>query len=159
MNKIATFFRESYIARFLIPVGLILIIFGVVFFIANTKNQDYIEVESTVSNVELYQDEYIDTDGNRVEATYDVSVKYNVDGKEYEAVLSGLSKHKIGDKIKIYYNPSNPSQITQTKSLIFPLLMIAGGVAAFASGIVSGLNAIKKYRKMKEQEKGWANGE
>ena len=159
MNKIAMIIRESRVARFLIPAGLILIVCGVIFFGASKQNQDYIKTESTVTKVDLEQEASTDAEGNTVAATYTVSVKYTVDGKEYEAELGGMSKYKEGEKMTIYYNPSDPSQITQTKSLVIPLIIIAAGIAAIAGGIVSGINAIKRYQKMKEQEREWSNGE
>lgn len=155
MNKVFTFMRESSIARFFIPFGLILIIFGVIMFVINNQNQDYIKIESIVSNVELIQDEYTDNDGNQVEATYDVTIKYTVDGKEYESTLENVSKYNVGDKIVIYYNPKDPSQITQTKSLILPIIIIFGGIAALTGGIVSAVNAVEKHKKMKAQERSW----
>ena len=157
MNKIFTFIRESNTARFFIPAGIVLIAFGIFMFVVNTKNQDYIKTESTVLNVEVGQEEYIDTDGNRVEATYNVTVKYVVDGKEYSAGLDNVSKYSLGDKITIYYNPKDPSQITQTKSLILPLAIVALGTISLTFGIVSVVNAIKRHKKMKEQERSWAN--
>lgn len=158
MNGVATFFRESRVARFFIPAGLILIAFGIAVFIINTKNSDYIKAESIVSKVQLAQEAYVDTDGNLVEATYDITVKYTVDGKEYEAELSGLSKREVGDKMTIYYNPSDPSQITQTKSLILPIAIILSGIASLIGGIISAINAMKRHKKMKEQERSWENG-
>ena len=104
MNKIFVFMRESSTARFFIPLGLILIIFGVIMFVINHNNQNYIEIEAVVSNVEVLQEEYIDADGNRVEETYRVNVKYTVDGKEYEEKLENVSKYNVGDKMTIYYN-------------------------------------------------------
>ena len=157
MNKFLTFLRESSTARFFIPAGIILIAFGVFMFVINTKNQDYIKVESTVSNVKLVQEEYFDTDGNRVEATYDVIVKYTVDGKEYDGTLDNVSKYNIGDKVTIYYNPKDPSQITQTKSLILPIVIIILGVSSLTGGIVSAVNAVKRHKQMKEQERSWVN--
>ena len=157
MNGLMTFFRESRTARFFIPLGIILIVFGIFVFIVNNNNKDYIQVESTVSNVKISQEEYIDADGNHVDASYDITVKYTVDGKEYEGELNGLGKYNIGDKMKIYYNPNDPSQITQSKSLILPIVIIIGGLGAFVGGIITAINAIKKHNKMKEQEKGWAN--
>ena len=157
MNKFLTFLRESSTARFFIPAGIILIAFGVFMFVINTKNQDYIKVESTVSNVKLVQEEYFDTDGNRVEATYDVIVKYTVDGKEYDGTLDNVSKYNIGDKVTIYYNPKDPSQITQTKSLILPIVIIILGVSSVTGGIVSAVNAVKRHKQMKEQERSWVN--
>ena len=158
MNNLIAILRESRLARFLIPAGLILIVCGIVFFTVSKKNQDYVQTESTVTKVELEEEAHTDGSGNRVEATYVLSVKYAVNGKDYEAELSGMSGGKVGEKMTIYYNPADPSQITQTKSLIIPLIMIAAGAAGLAGGIVSAVNTVKKFKRMKEQEKEWANG-
>ncbi len=158
MNKIATFFRESTTARFFIPVGLILMIFGVAVFIINDKNKNYRKTEAIVSRTELVEEAHEDGDGNHVDAVYRVYVKYTVNGNEYEEELGELPGYKQGQKITIYYNPDDPRQITQTKSMILPVIMIAAGALSFICGVVSGMNAIKKYKRMKEQEKGWANG-
>ena len=157
MNKLFTFMRESQTARFLIPVGLILTIFGIIVLVINIKNQKYIKTDSTVIDVKLTQEEYLDNDGNRVEAEYSATVKYTVDGKDYTDTLDNVGKHDIGDIIIIYYNPSDPSQITQTKSIILPIVLIVGGIASFTGGIVSAVNAVKRHKKMKDQERSWAN--
>ena len=57
----------------------------------------------------------------------------------------------------IYYNPEDPSLITQTKSLIIPLIMGIAGIASSVFGIISGIGAVRRYQKMKDQEKEWAN--
>ena len=158
MNKIITIIRESRLARFLIPAGLMLTVFGVFFFVINSKNQDYIKTEATVTRVELEQEAYTDTSGNRVEATYLIGLKYNVNGQDYESELGGLSKLNVGEKMTIYYNPADPVQITQTTSLILPVILIAAGIAALVGGAVSISNAAKKLKRMNEQEKEWANG-
>ena len=158
MNKIITIIRESALARFLIPAGVILIVFGVVFFGASKQNQHYKETEAQVISVVLEEAASTDTNGNRTEATYLLSLKYTVDGKEYETDLSGMSKREVGDRIAIYYDPADPSRITQTKSLIIPLVIIAAGIAAVVGGIVSGVNAIQRYKNMKAQEREWTHG-
>lgn len=155
MNKFLTFMRESSTARFFIPAGLVLIIIGVAIFIINSKNQDFLPVESTVSNVVLAEEAYTDTDGNHVEATYNISLKYSVDGKEYDGSLENVSKYSVGDKIKIYYDPKDPSQITQTKSLIFPIILFALGIISFGYGTISAINAVKRHKKMKDDERKW----
>lgn len=159
MNKIVTFMRESSTARFLIPTGLILIVFGIFMFIINNKNQDYIKIDATVVNVELIQESSTDIDGDYVEASYNANVTYLVEGKEYNATLENVSKYNIGDKLTIYYNPKDPSQITQTKSLILPIVIIVGGIVSLTFGIVSAVNAVKRHNKMKEQERSWKNGQ
>ena len=158
MNRIAAILRESRAARFLIPAGIILIVCGILFLHASIQNRDYIRTESTVTKVELEQEAHKDTDGNKVEATYAVTVKYTVDGREYEAEIGGQGERREGEKMTIYYNPADPGQITQTKSPVLPMIIVAGGIAALAGGIVSGVRTVKRYRHRKEQEKEWENG-
>ena len=158
MNKIATILRESRTARFLIPAGIILIVFGVIVLGINHRNRDYVRTESTVTKVVLEEEAHTDDKGNRTEETYTVNVKYEVDGREYEAELPGVSKCKEGDTMTIYYDPLDPSRITQTKSMLLPAVMVVAGIAALAGGILSGVNAFRRYKKMKEQEREWANG-
>lgn len=157
MNKLVTFFRESGPARFFISAGLILLIFGIIVFVINSKNQNYIKTEAIVSRTTLAQQAYTDDQGDYHEETYNVYVKYTVNGNEYDEELGELSGYKEGDKLKIYYNPENPTQITQTISMILPIVLIIGGLASLIGGIISAKGAIARYKKMKEQEKGWEN--
>lgn len=157
MNNISTFFRESSFGRFFIPLGLILIVFSIFFFITADHNKNYVATDGIVSRVELVEDEHTDVDGNHVEATYRVFVKYTVDGEEYDEELGELSGIKVGDKIKITYNPENPREISQPIGMILPIILLLAGIAALVSGIISIIRAIKKHKAMKEQEKGLAN--
>ena len=157
MNKIIMFFRESITARFFIPLGIILIVIGVIIFGINKENQNYIKTNAIVSRMDLVRESYIDENHNEVEATYNVYVKYSVDGKEYEEELGELSGYKENQEITIYYNPDDPVKITQTKSLVLPIVMILFGFVSFVGGIISGLNAIKKIKKMSDQEREWNN--
>ena len=159
MNKIITIIRESALARFLIPAGIILIVFGVVFFGASKRNQHYKQTSAQVTSVTLEEAASTDVNGNRTEATYTLGIRYTVDGKEYENDLSGMSKREAGDRIVIYYDPDDPNMITQTKSLIIPLVIIAAGIVAVVAGIVSGVNVIRRYNRMKAQEREWSHGE
>ena len=157
MNSIATFFRESRTGRFLIPLGMILIIFSIFVFIANEHNKNYIPIEAIVSKTELYEEAYTDVDGNYVEATYTVYVKYTVNEREYNVALGEFSGYKKGDKIKIAYNPENPEEITQQTGIILPIAMFIGGIVALIWGVISFIKVIKKHKEMKNQEKGWSN--
>ena len=159
MNKIITIIRESALARFLIPAGIILIVFGVVFFGASKRNQHYKQTSAQVTSVTLEEAASTDVNGNRTEATYTLGIRYTVDGKEYENDLSGMSKREAEDRIVIYYDPDDPNMITQTKSLIIPLVIIAAGIGAVVAGIVSGVNVIRRYNRMKAQEREWSHGE
>ena len=157
MNKMFTFMRESQTARFFIPAGLILIIFGIVVFVISLNNQNYVKIEATVTNVEETQETNVDDDGTNTTTVYNATVNYTVGGKEYTQTLDNVSKCKIGDKMDIYYNPKDPNQITQSKSLILPIVIIVVGIASLTGGIISAVNAVKRHKKMKEQERSWAN--
>ncbi len=159
MNNIIIFLRESKTARFLISFGMIFIVSGIISFIISNRDSDYLEIEATVSKVQVAQEAYTDSDGYRVEETYDISIKYTVDNKEYNGQLVEVGKYNIGDKIKIYYNPSDPSQITQSKGVIVPIIMFIAGIISFVGGIISALKALKKHKAMKVQEEGWKNGQ
>ena len=100
MNGIATFLRESKVARFLIPMGIVLIVFSIFMFISDDHNKNYIEAEATVSKVELFREESFDAEGNREPAEYTIFVKYTVNGNDYDTELGVMFEKKIGDKIK-----------------------------------------------------------
>ena len=157
MNKMFTFMRESQTARFFIPAGLILIIIGIVVFVISLNNQNYVKIEATVTNVEETQETNVDDDGTNTTTVYNATVNYTVDGKEYTQTLDNVSKCKVGDKMDIYYNPKDPNQITQTKSIILPIVIIVAGITSLTGGIISAINAVKRHKNMKEQERSWAN--
>lgn len=155
MNRILTFIRESATARFLIPAGIILIVAGIVFFGASKQNRNYLETEATVMSAEPEKAASADAGGTHEDETYLLRIRYTVDGKEYEEELPGMSKHAAGDRITVFYDPDDPGRITQTKSLLIPLIVIAAGIGACAAGIVSGVSAVKRHTRMKQQEKEW----
>ena len=156
LNGIATFFRESYWARFLIPIGLILIIFSIFVFIGVDNTKSYIKTEAVVSKTELVEEAYTDLEGNHHEATYTVFVKYMVEETQYETEYGVFSNYQVNDKIIICYNPKNPNEIAQPNSIILPILLLIAGILSFAGGIVSAVVAIKKHKRLKEQEKEWS---
>ena len=158
MNNIATFFRESRVGRFFIPLGIILIVVSIILFVVNDSHKDYVKTESTVSKIELYEQAYTDSEGNYFDETYTVYVKYTVDDKEYEEELGILSNVKVGDKITIVYNPKNPSEISEPVGLVLPIIILVAGIASTTGGIISIVRAIKKHKEMKKQEEAWANG-
>ena len=123
-----------------------LTIFGVIVFITSLNNQNYIRIEATVTNVTMEQEVRTDADGNYIEETYNVNLSYEVDGKEYTGELLNVNKCKKGDKMTIYYDPENPENITQSKSLVLPAVLIVLGIISLVGGVVSGVKSIKKQK-------------
>ncbi len=158
LNKAAKFFRGAYWAMALIPIGIILVIVSIFVFGAVNRIKDFPETEAVVSNVELYEEESVDDEGNHYDATFTVYVKYTVDGVEYENEYGVFTGYKIGDKFNIRYNPDDPNDIAQPNGIVLPIVILALGIAAIAGGVATSVVAIKKNKKLKEQEKEWANG-
>ena len=156
MNKLATFFRETSMGRFLIGAGIILIIFGCIVRSFAKDNANYIKTYAVVTKTELFEE----ADGeNDTEALYTVYVKYTVDGTEYEEEYGVFSGYKVGDQVTISYDPKNPAEIAQPgNNKLEGYLFILAGVAALAAGIVSLARAAQKHKALKEQEKEWTNG-
>lgn len=158
MNKLAAFMRDYSTARFFIPLGIILLVFGIFFFGSVQRTKNFPKTEGVVTRTELAEEAYTDREGYH-EATYTVYVKYTVDGKDYETDYGVFPQMKVGDKVSVAYNPADPSDMTQPHSIWIPIGFIAGGLAALGGSAVSIINTTKKRRAMKAQEEEWAHGE
>ena len=144
-NKFARFLRNTGPARFFVPFGLILIIFGIILLSLNTDS--YLETVAKVT--EVY--ETTDLENSTV---YDTTVTYTVDGKEYTTILTELSEeYKIGDEIKIYYNPENPTEVTPTKAGMIPPIVIGVGALALVFGVLQTVKAFKKSKELDQVPK------
>ncbi len=157
MNRIAKFFRDYALARFALPAGLILLVFGIFVINPVAKRLNYPQTEATVTKAELYEEAYYDGDTHR-DATYRIFVKYNVDADEYEEEYGIFPEMKVGSTVKINYNPEDPRDIGQPNSMLLPYGLIAGGCAVLAVGIVSIIRTRKKNEALKKQEEEWKNG-
>ena len=158
MNKFAAFLRDYSFARFFLPLGILLIAFGIFFFGSVQRTKNFPQTEGTVSRVELHQEGYSDREGYH-EATYISFVKYTVDGKEYEGEYGVFPEMKTGEKVKLAYNPADPADISQPHSIWLPIAMMAGGAAALVGGVVSIIRTRNKRQALKAQEEEWIYGE
>ncbi len=144
-NKLARFFRNSGPMRFFIPLGLILIVMGIIMLI-NTP-AEYRETQGVITNVSSYKDEE--------DTLYDVDFDYTVDGKTYTGAFSGLKDQpSVGETVTVYYNPEQPESASNTKHTgIISIVMIAAGAAALVLSTVFSLKAFRKSRELDEKVK------
>ena len=56
------------------------------------------------------------------------------------------------------YDPKNPENIAQPIGIIFPIAMLSGGIVALVGAAATAVSAIKKRKKLENQEKEWTNG-
>lgn len=158
MNKIFTFARETSVGRTLIPMGIIFIVFGIIMMNFTRNADNFIRTDAVVTKAELVPEVHSGEDAEPAEQ-YDVYIKYTVKGKEYETYLGEMTGYKVGDKVKISYNPEDPEQIIQAGSnVITSLIFVAAGLLALAGGIISLIKAAQKRRSMKKQEEAWTYG-
>lgn len=141
-NKFARLMRNTGPARFFVPLGVILIVVGIILFGFNTD--DYLETTGTITDVLEC------AHGADEERQYDVTIAYKADGKDYETTLGNMTgDYKVGEEMTLYYNPENPQEITNSKmgGFIAPILIVVGA-AALVFGIYSTIRAFKKSREL-----------
>ena len=135
-TKFARIMRNSGPARVLVPVGIILIIFGVITLMFNTSN--FLVTTGKVTSV-------VEEEGDK-DTEYDVTFTYTVDGKQYEGTFYDLLRPaSVGDDIEVYYDPADPEKITNGKnSPVIGIAEVALGIAAAAYGTYKTVMAFRK---------------
>lgn len=157
MNSLVTFFRETAAVRFLAPLGVILVLFGGIIFRSANVTKNYLETESVVTRTELVEE--ADSQNKDKDELYTIYVKYTVDGVEYEEIYGDFHGYKEGDRIKILYNPADPTEIAQPGNTpLLALAFVIAGLGSLAGGIVSAIKAIRKQQALRAQEESWSNG-
>ena len=141
-NKLARFLRNSGPARFFVPAGLILIIFGILLMTAFSGN-----FEKTIGRITAVTEGDYDAENNQ--QLYNAEFNYTVDGKEYSSSFDNLTKkYNVGDEVNVYYDVENPEKTSNSKitGLLGPILVALGALGA-AFGI---FKTVKAFRKSKE---------
>lgn len=134
--------RNTGPARFFVPLGLVLIIFGVVLFVFRSDN--YLEATGMVTAV---TEDGIPADGE--DQMYNNDITYTVDGKQYQTTFSLHKAHQVGDSITVYYDPENPQTTTNAKTgPLLAIIVIALGGASLAGGIWMTVKAFKKSKAL-----------
>lgn len=148
-SKFGRILRNSGPARFFVPVGLILIIFGAI--MLGFRSGNYEETAGKVT--EVTEDVAVDEDNRTV---YNVRFTYEVDGKSYNGSFDGVGqKYAVGDSIKVFYDPADPGKTTNAKipDFIWPVVIGVGAVAV-VFGVIKTVQAFKKSRELDEKRPG-----
>ncbi len=144
-NRFARLMRDSGPARFFVPLGIILIVLGIILMSFNTD--DYVETAGKVTSVAA------DTDSED-KTVYDIGFTYTVEGREYTGNYEDLpEQYSAGDEIKVYYDPKNPENITNSKTGLLPLIMIGAGALALVYGVLKTVKAFRRSRELDETPK------
>ena len=128
-------FELKKIWKLLVFIGLILIICGGIFIWLYQRYKGFTEIDAKIYKAEIVHDAYIDKNGNAIDATYDLYIRYTVEGKKYEAILRKKSGFNEGDRINIFYNPNNPLEISQDINIYIPIGLLILGIILIIIGI------------------------
>ncbi len=144
-NQAGSFFRKTSLARFVLPIALIVVIVGAV--ILSGQPRKWIESTGRVTSVSQVK---VGEGENII-----VNFTYEVDGKDYEYtfMLDKKVDYSPGDTIRFYYDENNPERVVESKlgQLIAVILVIAGCVAVIVS-VVSVVINFRKSRKAIEAD-------
>ncbi len=143
-NKFARLMRNTGPARFFVPAGVILIVFGIILMTMSSGN--YVETTAKVTSVtEVVR---IDTEDQQ---EYKIEFQYDVNGKTYDGSFQLEKKYQVGDEMTIYYDSANPEKVTNTKNgNLIGIIMIGVGAAAIVGGIFFTVKAFRKSKALDE---------
>ena len=135
--------RNSAPARFFVPFGIILIIFGCI--LLNFKTDKYVKTVGRITSVV----EDTDEKGNQIS---DVNFTYETDGRQYNGTFEGLTgQFAEGGSVDVYYDPKEPANTAAGRTGRFePLLFIAAGVLLAVFGIWRSAAAFRKSADLKK---------
>ncbi len=105
------------------------------------KQKSYLPTDAVISKIEEHYDASAAEDGSQY--SYDVTVRYRVDGKEYEGPLGyHQDGYEEGQTVAIRYNPEDPGKIvTASKGfaiylvIIGPLLLVGAVINILRHGL------------------------
>ena len=125
-----------------ILVGLLAIGFGIYMLVDGYKLFARCTEEATATIVQLDQEDQYDEDLGFKQYYYPV-IEYTVNGEVYSGKSSSgfdADKYKVGQQIKIFYNPNSKDEFIILKdktSSILGVLGIVGGIIFLTGGIIS----------------------
>ena len=106
--------------------GIVLLVLG---FVQKNKQDNYTETTAEIVQIDIEPGAGDESD------TYHVFVKYTVDGMEYKEELDeSRSSYRVGDTVKIKYNPKDPSDLTASGRWAMVICFIIGGIMTLGFG-------------------------
>ena len=125
-----------------ILVGLVAIGFGVYMLVDGYKLFERCTEETFATVVQIDKEDQYDEDFGTKEYYYPV-IEYKVNGEVYSGKSSSgfnAGKYKVGQQIKIFYNPNSIEEFIISKdktSGVLGVLSIVGGIVFLTGGIIS----------------------
>ena len=113
--------------------GIIFFIAGALFlgigsYVAFFSHKGYVETTARITSVERISRAGSDDD------SYRVYVEYTVDGQRYEGLSNSHSSGDVaGKKVKIYYDPEDPSRIVGDGTVLGCIFMGCGALSMIAA--------------------------
>lgn len=161
MKKIKFFHSPFQILGFMALYASIRILTGgVQDYIEQHQQKDWIVTTAEVIDISSRVESHGSGRRSDSDTVYDITYQYDVDGEVYSDELNGRTKIcRVGDEIKIKYDPDAPENSTTTLSpqlreLVFLLIFgtIFGVLGFFVSGIYAWIRRLRRKGEPEEEE-------
>ncbi len=138
------------ISVFFLIMALVMVVLGV--WLGFFKTNGFVKTEAVITAI----DREPDTSSDNADSYFDIpTVKYTVNGKEYVQKLStNTNGKKVGDTVKVLYNPANPAEADLDEPGIAIYLLVVGAVLLAGSlyAIVKPGRQKKALRERQEED-------
>ena len=145
-TRLSRFFALRFYAGLLL-IGLLFTVISIVILV--TPQEETVETDAEILSISE-ETVYNESDGTAGTA-YTATVRYEVDGTEYEGQIACGTSEKEGGTMRVAYRPSSPGEIMSPGMEWFPYLMLAIGVIAIAFALIKGLKEIKEPASSQNQ--------
>ncbi len=109
-----------------------IVVLGVGIYLGFIKSKGF--VQSTGVVISLRAEETYDSEIGSNVTYYYPTVRYTVDGREYQGELDmSAAESSMGRKLKIQYDPNDPSRVNSYSPGIVTFIIILGGVLVVLS--------------------------
>lgn len=131
---------ENSTKKFVIVIGCVFIIIGIVILVFHFNSQKVQAAETTAKIIRI--DNEVETDSDGFHTTYYTPViEYTVNEQRYIKKLtnsktSNSIEYRVGDEITIQYNPDKPQEITEKGNIRALTGGLVGGIVAIGLGIM-----------------------
>ena len=144
-NKIFRILKNTRVLRFFLPLAIVLIAMGILIIVTGPK--DYLETKGTVTRYER--------DTTSEELSYNIYFDYVVDGKTYNGNFNfNELSYNAGDEIIVYYDATNPNNISSSLTdYTFAFIVIGVGAVLAIYSVYSVIKAMNKDKELDNQIK------
>jgi len=131
------FADSKTVSRIGLMIGIILTLLGGVLVFTGNQSKDWPSTTGKVTYVTSHIKNNNSSDTSSSKTTYEDTIIYSVDGKEYPASLTTSNEDGVGSDIRVKYNPSNPAQYQIGEVGMIGWILAGGGAVLAVASLIA----------------------